>query len=366
MKKRGIKPLFFLYFCSMVFNSDNNDLERGFINKDKLLQYVSEEDIFELVFGYKPIPYDYVTSPLRKDNNPGCYFDFRPNGRLCFVDFGGNIRINGRDMVNIDCFDAVQLYYNFTNLYSTLEFIYKKLILGSNIKRQPKINNIKRQPKRKKKTEILITTRTLQKKDQLYWEEYGITKQNLIEDNVFPITGYTVKNGKNGDYHRRIYDLCYAYTDFEEGRKKIYRPYQKGKNKFLTNCKASDVGGINKLSFAGHNLVISKSYKDYRVLKNLGLDVVWFQNEGMFPEESLLKSLCMTFDYVTVFFDNDETGIKTATKLVDLINSYYSGKAEKIYLPTSLLKHNVKDPSDFYKKYNEKLLIRFLKEKNLL
>ena len=50
----------------MIFNY-SEDEKRGFIDKDDILKYVSEEDIFELVFGFKPKEFDYVTSPFRND-----------------------------------------------------------------------------------------------------------------------------------------------------------------------------------------------------------------------------------------------------------------------------------------------------------
>jgi len=99
------------------------NLERGFINKDKVLEYVSESQIFELVFGYEPIVHQYVLSPFRSDITPGCWFEYSSRGELKFIDFANNNTINGIRMSNIDCFSAVQVYYELGNFYKTLEFI---------------------------------------------------------------------------------------------------------------------------------------------------------------------------------------------------------------------------------------------------
>ena len=55
-----------------IFNiSDNIEVKnKGFIDKDEILKYVSEEDIFELIFGFKPVEYERIVSPFREDNIP--------------------------------------------------------------------------------------------------------------------------------------------------------------------------------------------------------------------------------------------------------------------------------------------------------
>ena len=113
---------------------DKNDEQiKGFIDKNDILKYVSEEDIFELVFKFKPKEFDYVTSPFRKDSDAGCWFQYYPSGKLKFTDFGSQVYIRGRKMINIDCFDAVQIFFNLTNLYQTLAFIKKHLIDGKEL-----------------------------------------------------------------------------------------------------------------------------------------------------------------------------------------------------------------------------------------
>ena len=57
-----------------MFRNVTDDIEvKKFLDKDKILEIVSEEDIFEMIFGFKPKEFDYVTSPFRQDNKPGCW-----------------------------------------------------------------------------------------------------------------------------------------------------------------------------------------------------------------------------------------------------------------------------------------------------
>jgi len=336
----------------------DENLERGFINKKQILDYVSEAEIFSLVFGFIPIEYRYVISPFREDSNPGCWFHTEAaSGKFRFVDFGNEKVINGIKMSNIDCFDAVQVYFNLPNFYKTLEFIKKNLIEGKGIKHKIKV--IEAKPK--KEVSIHIDARDFDSRDRRFWSKYGISKQNLIDDKVFPVRRFHLINSRNGDLLKRVHDPCYSFTNFQDGRKKLYRPFQKGKGKFITNCKANDIGEIESLKKYGQQLVISKSYKDCRILRNHNLDSIWFQNEGMLPSDQILIELCKRFTKIVVFFDNDLPGITASEKVRDTINRYYPNKARNLFLPTDFFsKSEITDPADLYKIKGPKHLQEFI------
>lgn len=346
-----------------MFDTNDDIKRKEFINKDDIFKYVSEEDIFELVFGYKPKEYDYVRSPFRNDNSPGCWFQYYPSGKLKFIDFGSQIYIRGKKMINIDCFDAVQIFFNLTNLYATLKFIKKHLIEGKELPERKEVTFIQRI---KREVTILFDVRPFNLKDAQYYKRYEISSQNLVDDKVFAVKRFKLLNAKNGDYSSRTYDLCYAHTDFEGGRIKLHRPQQKGKYRFITNCNQNDIYGINKLVDYGDLLVITKSYKDYRVLKNQGLNVIGFHNEGMIPSNDVLFPILKRFKYIVVFFDNDTTGIETGQKVSNHINSHFPGKSSTIHLDTELLNDGISDPSDLIHKKGKETLTKFLKENKLL
>lgn len=344
-------------------------LESGFISKNKILEYVSQADIFQLVFGFKPEEFEYVTSPFREDTNPGCWFEIDLNtNKLRFTDFADTRVINGIKMSNIDCFDSVMVYFGLPSFYKTLEFIKAKLIDGKNIQHDI-VHQVYRRPKKvlKKKVRILMNTRDFYLRDRNFWQfKYKITKDNLIEDKVFPIRKFKLFDTKTGDHMFRTEDIAYVYTEFKSGNKKIYRPKKKGNKRFITNCDAEDVGGMNTNVRTGRLLIITKSYKDYRVLRNLGLNVRWLQNEGMFPKGDEFWDLIKGFDKIVVFFDNDAAGIKAAADLVELMNFPSLNRARSIYLPVDLLVKKISDPSDLIYKRNEQELINFLKKEQVL
>ena len=104
------------------YNSDTID-RRGFISKESILSLITQEEIFELVFKFKPEEFNYVVSPLRNDDVPGCWFSYHYTGTLYFIDFGSK-------RPHSDCFNIVQDYFKFPNFYLTLEYIHKTLIQG--------------------------------------------------------------------------------------------------------------------------------------------------------------------------------------------------------------------------------------------
>lgn len=348
----------------------DNIFECGFISKGKLLEYVSEEDIFELVFGFKPVEFEYVESPFRDDKNPGCWFERElVSGKLRFKDFADSRVIQGIRMANIDCFDAVTIFYKLPNFYKTLDFIKTKLIDGKDVKNNiPHVLPKKALARRREKVGILIGTRDFLIQDKNFWFlRYGITKENLIEDKVFPLEKFKLTNTKTGDYVFRTPYIAYAYTEFESGNKKIYSPLQKDKlKKFITNCVADDVGGMQSKIKAGRCLVITKSYKDFRVLRNLGVNVRWLQNEGMFPTSTVFWQLLENFNDVVVFFDNDKVGIEASIKFSELINMRLPGKSRRIHLPEELFSEVIKDPSDLVHKIGQQELINFLKHNRVI
>lgn len=336
----------------LVFNNfeDDNIPRGGFMDKNEILSYVSEQEIYELVFGFKPEEYDKVCSPLRVDFTPGAYFERTPtDNRLFFKDWGDPTK-------NLhDCFDVVKRYFNLPNFYQTLTFVKEHLIDGRQLVKRELLTHTH---KKTKKTDISFQSRTYLIADKIYWDKYEITKEQLLEDRVMPVSKIKIV-GKKGTSISTPYTPCYAYTDFISGNKKLYFPYREGKKRFLTNCSKNDIGGINQLDLDDPQLIITKSYKDYRVLKNQGYNCVWFQNEGMIPDIEFLTPLISSFSDIIVFFDNDKTGIEASKKLVDILQMTYS-KGYGIYLPIELLIEGIKDPSDLIAKKGRQELLNFL------
>lgn len=321
------------------FQDDNIEVN-NYIDKNGILKYITEEEIFEYVLKFKPNEFDYICSPLREDRNPGAYFQ-RYNNKLLFIDWADPF------CTHYNCFDFIKRYYHLSDFYTVLKFIEDNIINKREIKSRVEE---KKGEEVKRKAEILIETRPFNNTDGLYWSKYGISKKNLIQDKVFAVSKVRVKNKKDREFP--VYTKCFAYTNFPEGRKKLYFPFKKGRGRFLSTCTKNDINTDHLIKVP--QLVITKSYKDYRVLRNLGTNVIWFQNEGAFPDN--LKEITSGYKEVVVFFDNDNKGIVAANNLIKEIGE----TSRKIHLSISLLEQGIKDASDMWLHKGENELKLFL------
>lgn len=339
-----------------IFQNINNLESKSspYLNREEIFSLVKEEEVFKLVFGYEPSEGSVTCSPFRADTNPSCYFERSPySGKLLFIDWGDSFRTHN------DCVDCIQRYYNLKNYYSSLAFIKEALINNKKftLKHSPLSfsGNLKSE---KKETIIKIKSRAFTLLDKYYWEKYGITKDNLLSDKVFSVNRYLIENEKGSNvYEVNNKTLCYCFSDFDNNKMKLYFPYSK--IRFKTNCSNNDVGGVRNLDYSDKQIVITKSYKDYRVLKNLGYNSIWTQSETNHPNSEFLSLLTSIFSDIIIFFDNDITGIKGSSILKEKIEAL-NGQAYSLYLPEYLLQENIKDASDLYSKKGKEELINFL------
>jgi len=336
------------------------------VTQEEILSKVSQEDIFKIVIK-EDIILDkgaLYRAPYRDDKHPDCYFE-RYNGVLYFKDYAD---FEGK--ASKDCFNMLERCFNI-NYYEALKYVndYFNLELGDSSKEE--IGNTVEESNiqyNRKKITITFAPRPFSNKDKNFWAQYEISRDNLVEDKVIPITMYKSMSRKGTPFLVKPFDIVYAYTDFPDNKVKIYRPHSPTKEgKWFTNCNQNDIGCINALSKSGDLLIITKSYKDCRVLRNQGLNSVWIQSEGVIPSVKIIKDLCERFTNIVVWFDNDQTGLARAKALKDYINGIVPNKANTVFLPPKLFKEeNIKDPSDYIASKGRKALRDFLVQKQLL
>ena len=326
-------------------------------NKDFILKNYSQEDIFSIVFGDLVFKDKVICSPFRKDNQAGCWFEYYKD-KLRFVDFG-DVKHHR------DCFNAIQDTYN-VNLQKACELIYNFFEFGIipdkgvNFISERK-NRIFKNITKKNNFDILYKKRVFNTQDKLFWQPYGIKRQQLVEDNIFPIIWYKTKGFNPTDFVIRPLDIAYAITGFISNNIKIYVPLSSNKKmKWFTNCNQNDIGNLSKLPVVGKNLIITKSYKDCRVIRNQNYDSIWFQNEVSLPTEKILYDLSLRFSNIYIFFDNDNTGKAFTEKTTQVFKNI--GKEIK---SIEIEKQNIKDPSQLVKDLGEqvlqKMLLNFIK-----
>lgn len=319
------------------------------VSKEVILQKISQEQIFSLIFGELPELEEKVCSPFREDSTPGCYFSFK-GSTLYFVDFAFNKTYKGIDCRYLDCFAAIMVAYNL-DYVQALEYI-TECINNKNITyKKPTINPLKSVIRKRSSQNMIFKPRNWQIRDKKFWTPYGISKEDLISDFVFPVEKLSFPT-----YSKHINELCYAYTDFKGGRKQLYFPY--GKQRFLMSCTKDDIFGLSSLDTKSHRLFITKSYKDYRVLKNCGFNTIAFLNEGNIPTRDVLDKVLNNKSRVSIFFDNDTPGIEAGKNVRKTLSSMYPG----IKFRTIILNTKEKDPSDYVKKFGQEKLIKYIND----
>lgn len=314
-----------------------------YIDKNEILKSYSEFDIFKLVFGEIPVIGEKYLSPFRIDNDAGCFFDYSGNGRLLFYDYASSA-------ICYDCFTAVKLYYNLNNFYETL-----KVIRDNVVKTDSNVLSVERVKERKRKVNIHINPRNFVELDKSFWQQYYISSENLKEDFVYPLKEIILTNTKKGNVRIDFREIAYCYTNFKSGNKKIYIPNSLN-YRFISTCSLEDIGGYEKIRYDEDYIIVTKSYKDFRVIYNQGYNVIWLQNEGMYPKK--LVEISLKFSKVFVLFDNDAAGMKASENIVERLLKDTESEIINIKVP---LYKNVKDPSDFIKYKGPDRFIKLLK-----
>jgi len=349
-----------------LLTNNADDARRGYISKESVLAEHTEEDIFALAFGFEPRIGQRVTSPFRDDTQPGCTFWRGRDGRLRFTDFA--------EGVTMDCFDAVRASWGLPSFYHALELVSGMLGSAREIHRkgtEPRCSGATTSGPNGS-TEIDIWARSWCIGDRDYWQKYGIKREQLEQDGVKAVESYRIT--KNGARQERRFPQgpCYAYTKFfnvdgegYSGKAKLYFPRTRGGYRFLTNCGSDIVGGLEHLE-DGIGLVVTKSYKDFRVLKNHGVNAIWLQNEGMAPVHRTVYEIGKRVPRITVLFDSDEAGMKAAEKIAAEFNQFFPGRAVALWPPVEWReRHNAKDPADIHAIMGPSWLDMFLEENNL-
>lgn len=332
---------------------------------EDILARVSEVTVFELVFDDVILDKKKLyRAPYREDNSPKCYFEEGRNGRLHFVDFADPNRIRK------DCFGLIEACYSLSKL-DALRYIDQQLGLGISNGEKIVATKVVAEPTVRveeltQRKHIDFAPRPFDSRDRGFWyDQYGITRENLKDDGVYPTSYYRFEAKDGKMYDVRPNDICYTYTDFTDRKMKIYRPMGSSEQKWLTNCSQNDIGGVSHIDYTKDYIVITKSYKDYRVLKNAGLNVIWFQNEGMIPDKEVLeKYKILLFKTIYIWFDNDQTGLAASSKVRDRLLEYYKYLVIVcVVIPIPLRQQfGVKDPADLRKHSPEKFH-KFITEK---
>jgi len=262
-------------------------------------------------------------NPFRDDSNPGVWLDW----------YGDYLLLNDfahRHFMGMTVFEATKFKYNCTfkealdilEHKSNIPAIYsKKANKSQSIITDVYKPIIKFVPKKTKNNKIWFD-----QSDIDVWKPLDISPKLLVRDSVYPVHLYkfNTKKHPNKLFLQLPDDPTFALFFKASNHKKIYRPEILDERlKWLTDCDVNDIGFLWNIVSKGASrkfLIVTKSYKDARILLNLGYDVIWVQSETTYLPDNVVKYLAKKYDQIFLLFDNDEAGIKNSLKMTEYYN----------------------------------------------
>ena len=276
------------------------------VTKEYILSKISQEDVFEYYLRVK-VQFDYkICSPLRKDKNPTCSFQYSTSGVLYLRDFAGHFWGN--------CFDMVMHLYSLTYQESLLKIAgdFKLLDADSDaVRKDVESFSPRRIPPTRDYCKIGIRVRSYNDQDMRYWKSYGIGRRVLKMYGVYPCESVFVNDRKIYGYSSS--NPAYAYR-FGEGKYKIYFPYHdRSTFRFISNT--TEVQGYAQLPEKGSLLVITKAMKDVMLLRQWNISAIAPQSEVSIVDSDLIREMRSRFETIVLIYDFDYAGIKSANKI---------------------------------------------------
>lgn len=269
-----------------------------------ILREFKQEYLFSLA-GF-PITQGKLVNPLRKkssnpnirDNNPGCFYNWH-NGILYFMDFTGYFGKAGVSAIEVlklvtGIEDEHELYYYIKN-GEDVEIIELPVVESFPVK---------------------IEWSRKRWQDFNYFSNYYIPKEVLEFENIYLVDQYSCSTRRSTEMIPNLIGdpgispiVAYKFGD----RVKLYNPW--GDIKWFGNVTHEDVWGLETLDHGADELVITKSAKDYLVVKYiLKKPCIAVQAEG---NKKIFNSLHKYFENKKTYliFDNDSTGKKMSKEL---------------------------------------------------
>lgn len=309
------------------------------IDKEELLEMVSEAEILSYYLGIRNIPC-MINSPLRKDNHPSFGFYTPDRKRIFWNDFstkegGGTFDLLGK-LWNKDFNEVLSTI--FEDLHNIKGTSSHTMITKGTIKTLKECDI---------SVDLRCKVRDWRPHDIEYWESYGIPKKWAILGDIYPISHkIVIKDDKKMIFPADKY--AYAYAEFKDGKTtlKIYQPFNKHGYKWSNKHDRSVISLWTKIPEYGERVCICASLKDALCLwANVGIPSIAPQGEGYGMSSTAIKELKRRYKEIYILLDNDEAGLLDGEKLSQLTGF------TNLVLPSF---DGGKDISDLYKRLNNK------------
>lgn len=308
------------------------------LNKEDILELCTQEAIFSRLMGVEVNEFDSYINPLRNDRSPGCKFFLNDEGILIFHDHAKKTSYNwftfARDQSKLIEYDDILHYVGRQmNIVSrSKEEFYSRF----NITAPPQATIKKR---KNPLTAIEFSLSPFREEHFSYWStsDYKFTKEDFIKFRVMPIVYAKLIFQEKETFHfENPIGFIYFLTP-DKKQRQVYFPLAEKSKKFR-QLQKDNIFGFEYLEKKDH-VILTKSYKDYIILKLAGF------NSACILAENYRMGFDMYFQLkkygrVYTLFDPDDTGITRSNELKKEFG------VRIMYLDTE-----VKDPYGHYKKY---------------
>lgn len=319
------------------------------ISWQNIINSCNQLDLWSWFLGFRVDVGQPICNPMRVDTHANCYLSwgFTKDKFIVLNDFAVRVPFHG-----FTVFDALMYSYGLT-FDEACEKVYEEFMIPGEI--QLRDASSEYQTKRQDDFNFILNyipwtlngREIYTKHDKDFWSQFEITKANLIEDNV-KSNRRIIFNSRNKPNQLTALDVIPSYTYLFGDHKKCYQPYADSKLKWKSTCTEEDIGGWDQVEAS--NLIITKSYKDWRVLKNSGYNTIWLQNEGCkIPFDKLIKLQSIPTKFI--LFDNDTPGQIAAQNLAGYCNQF-----DNSYIPLWFDENMPKDSADVVKQYSSQVL----------
>lgn len=319
---------------------------------EAVLRRISQYDVFRYYMPNREWKLNKVTySPFRNESHPSFLIGNR-GGNVTFIDFA--------DGKKGDCFTFVKELFNISSMNDVLRKIDRDFGLGISeapTKDYKRITSEYQQPTEVKRYSLIqVVTRKFTNRELSYWNDYHQSLEDLKNNNIYAV--------KKVYLNRQLFsipeeEMVFGY--FYDGYWKIYRPLSDRKNKWVpNNVPITTMDGKDDITNC-KTAIITKSKKDYMVLKKVFPCVCAVQNESIscFSEENVLY-LKNNSKRQILSFDSDVAGVTSSQQITKLFDFEY------LNVPKEYLGEGIKDWADLANKYGLLAIEDYFKTKALI
>lgn len=327
------------------------------ITRDFVFSKISAEDVYCMELPGVQIGHA-ICSPLRTDKSPSMVLKVGLNEQMRHYDFvyPDDERFSGGPV------DFVMSKYGLS-FDSALRKIAQdfQLLEGNNKYKEITNKFIKSVMDIKRSCLIQVSARKWEKRDIEYWQQFGISLEQLKKESVYPLKEAFVnrKNVFSELESRSEIAYCYRYTN----GMKLYYPTRVKSEKWKCSITNTTVEGLEQLN-GQKNVIISKSKKDRLTLINCLQDyhvlIINVQNENraaFVPEFTDKIKEKVTY----LAFDSDNPGKEASLK----INRDYP-QYKHVNVPDRYLNEGIKDWADLYRGYGKDVIVDHFKTKKII